>query len=344
MRPAETHCAIYDQHLSMISLNYNLTTFKNFLESLSIELKTKVDNNELIIPESFGKGYFKAIEFEEINVLCYSFTMFDDLYLKKNKENKELYTLIIEETINGDKYNISIENYDLPKDSKKNSIFYLTSFLYDVELLLYKNIPIKGTRILLPVHWMQKYLGLNRIEDVLEKYISLKTENIWQKPIDVESREIFHSIFNQNDGNLLHYQNKILRLVEIFFNWLSDSSKNMAGKPGINRVDIQAAQKVENILTSPDVVIPPTIKELAREAAMSESKLKKVFKSIYDMPIYEYFQKQRMQKARLMLISGDYAIKDVGYTLGYANLSNFTLAFKKEFGKLPSEIIRKVHQ
>jgi len=49
-----------------------------------------------------------------------------------------------------------------------------------------------------------------------------------------------------------------------------------------------------------------------------------------------------MQKARLMLLSGKYSIKDVGYTMGYSNLSNFTLAFKKEFNKLPSEITKEI--
>ncbi len=48
-----------------------------------------------------------------------------------------------------------------------------------------------------------------------------------------------------------------------------------------------------------------------------------------------------MKKARLMLLSGDYSIKDVGYKLGYSNLSNFTLAFKKEFNQLPSIVLKE---
>ena len=60
----------------------------------------------------------------------------------------------------------------------------------------------------------------------------------------------------------------------------------------------------------------------------------------YGLPPYEYLQKQRMQKAKMMLLSGNFSIKDVGYTLGYSNLSNFTLAFKKEFGQLPSEVVK----
>jgi AraC-like DNA-binding protein len=73
---------------------------------------------------------------------------------------------------------------------------------------------------------------------------------------------------------------------------------------------------------------------------MSPSKLKKQFKDVYGMPIYEYFQKNRMQKAREMLLEGNRSVKAVGMELGFSNLSNFSLAFKKEFDELPSELLK----
>jgi AraC-like DNA-binding protein len=189
---------------------------------------------------------------------------------------------------------------------------------------------------------MKQYLKLPSIEDVLEKYISMKTENIWYKPVDAASREILQEILNNKNESLLYYQNRLMRMVEIFFNWLQNDSAYYSIKSTVSRDDIEAAQKIEGILTDNAIVIPPTIKELSRKVAMSDSKLKKIFKSVYGLPIYEYFQKHRMQKARLMLLSGNYSIKDVGYSLGYSNLSNFTLAFKKEFHKLPSEITKEI--
>ncbi|MFN5133966.1 MAG: helix-turn-helix domain-containing protein [Chitinophagaceae bacterium] len=72
--------------------------------------------------------------------------------------------------------------------------------------------------------------------------------------------------------------------------------------------------------------------------AAIESKLKSNFKQVYGTGIYEYYQKNRMRKARNMLITNNYTIKEVGLKLGYTNLSNFSLAFKKEFGVLPSQL------
>ena len=78
---------------------------------------------------------------------------------------------------------------------------------------------------------------------------------------------------------------------------------------------------------------------LARMAAISESKLKKDFKTMYGYPIYEYYQKARMQAAQDKLLTGKFSVKEVAMELGYSNLSNFTIAFKKEFGILPSQLL-----
>nr|WP_255551783.1 helix-turn-helix transcriptional regulator [Aridibaculum aurantiacum] len=74
-------------------------------------------------------------------------------------------------------------------------------------------------------------------------------------------------------------------------------------------------------------------------AAMSPSKLKNSFKEIYGMPVYQYYQKHRMNKAKAMLLSRKYSVKEVGMELGYSNLSNFAKAFKKSFDQLPSDIL-----
>jgi AraC-like DNA-binding protein len=83
---------------------------------------------------------------------------------------------------------------------------------------------------------------------------------------------------------------------------------------------------------------PLTIDQLAVKFAIGTSKLKRHFKQVYGLPVYEYFQKHRMQRAKEMLLSGDFSVKEAGYKLGYQNLSNFANAFKKEFGVLPSEV------
>jgi AraC-like DNA-binding protein len=86
---------------------------------------------------------------------------------------------------------------------------------------------------------------------------------------------------------------------------------------------------------------PPNINYLSRISAMSPTKLKTDFKRLYGVPIYEYYQKNRMQRAKNLLLEGKHSIKEVGIKVGYSNLSHFAGSFKKEFGILPSEMLAK---
>jgi AraC-like DNA-binding protein len=74
---------------------------------------------------------------------------------------------------------------------------------------------------------------------------------------------------------------------------------------------------------------------------MSPTKLKREFKAMYGLPIYEYYQKNRMIRARSLLLEGKYAIKEVGIMVGYSNLGHFAGSFRKEFGLLPSEVVHE---
>lgn len=326
----------------MFSLYYNLTTYTNLLKDIGHYFNVPVEYNKIVLPPEAGTGFFKALDLGNgIEALLYDIRLKEDLIMRREKNENEYYTLNFDELEKTGTARITIENETLDSSFNRSYALFLTSFLFDIETCLQKNTGIRGVRVLLNTAWMQQYLQVTHKDEVLERYINLKTLGILQKSVDAESRELLHGLFEQEDVPLLSYQNKILRIVEKFFSWLYDEIQMLEDKSGISRHDIESAQQVEAILTSDNTVIPPTIVELSRQVAMSESKLKKIFKTVYGLPPYEYFQKQRMQKARMMLLSGKYSIKDVGYTLGYANLSNFTLAFKKEFGQLPSEVVKK---
>lgn len=312
------------------------------LGQLAEVFQTKLVDQTLNIPLSFGQGFFKLVNLPYgLQSLVYNIHLNDDLLFVREKNDKEFYLLSFDQISRANKGSIRINSEDLTAEQLRNTAIYLTSFLFDVELGLQKDTTLTGIRILLPVQWMNEYLELGEKEDILEKYVSLKTAGIWYMPVDIELKELLDEILSTERKPLLFTSNRMMRIVEKFFDWLYNQLQYLSPSNGISRADILAAQKVEAILTKDITALPPTIKELAREIAMSESKLKKIFKSVYGIPPYEYFQKQRMQKAMTLLKSGVHSIKDVGYTLGYANLSNFTLAFKKVYGVLPSVIIKE---
>jgi AraC-like DNA-binding protein len=325
----------------MTTFSYKLSSYQVFLEDFARFLNVALSHQELRLPPHLGQGYMKAFAFDGINALLYDLTFTKDLVMKREKDGHEFYTLNFDEVNNlsGVQVNIAGDIFSAPDQRK--SYLYLTSSFLEMDTQLQKEVNVKGMRIYLPVSWLRKYLRTPEKDDLLEQYVKLKASGIWQKTIDMESRSIVDELFADQQQTLLFYQNKMLRLVELFFDWLYNEMQLQPGKKLLSRSDILTARRIETLLVNDVTILPPTIREMSRQFAMSESKLKKVFKSVFGLPPYEYYQKYRMQKARHLLLTGNHSIKDVGYTLGYSNLSNFTLAFKKEFGKLPSEVLKE---
>ncbi len=77
---------------------------------------------------------------------------------------------------------------------------------------------------------------------------------------------------------------------------------------------------------------------LAKKVGTSLSSLKSDFKTVFGIPIYQYFRKHQLLYAKQLVIEGNLQINEIAHTIGYQNVSKFSAAFKEQFGQLPSEI------
>lgn len=327
----------------MISLQYELTTYKKYLEDLAEFLGVTFTDNTVHFPEATGTGYMKLVELPNgVEALISHFRLKHDMLLERKKDNREYYTFCCEEIRDVTGFSITIESDTYEMEQNGHSAIYLTSFLYDVGYFLKKDALVSSVRVLLQPEWMKTYLGFDKDQEVLQQYLELKTAGVLYKKIDAETRQVFSELLKNDDSSnsMLYYYSRLLRLIEKFSSSLDEQTLRQPKTMEFSSDDIERIRKVETRLTSDFSVPPPTIPELAKSVVLSESKLKTLFKAIYGLPPFEYFQKHRMEKARVMLLSNEYSIKDVGYALGYINLSNFTLAFKKQFGHLPSELLK----
>lgn len=84
-----------------------------------------------------------------------------------------------------------------------------------------------------------------------------------------------------------------------------------------------------------DLSEPPAIPELARNAGMSESKLRRLFSQVFGMSPYDYYQTVRMHEAARLLREVRLSVSETGYRLGFTNLSHFTRVFEKHTGQKP---------
>jgi signal transduction histidine kinase/DNA-binding response OmpR family regulator/streptogramin lyase len=87
-----------------------------------------------------------------------------------------------------------------------------------------------------------------------------------------------------------------------------------------------------------------TIDKLADAMAVSRATLTRKVKANTGLTVNEYVRISRLKKAVELLAENNYRINEVAYLVGYSSPSYFTLSFQKQFGKLPSEFIKKKTQ
>ncbi|AKD54223.1 helix-turn-helix transcriptional regulator [Spirosoma radiotolerans] len=84
---------------------------------------------------------------------------------------------------------------------------------------------------------------------------------------------------------------------------------------------------------------PPHIAALARDAGMSEPKLRKLFKQTFGKGVFDYYQTSRMQEAARLLKEKRLTVSEVGYQLGFTNLSHFSRVFAQHIGMKPKKYL-----
>ncbi|HEY4110998.1 helix-turn-helix transcriptional regulator [Puia sp.] len=327
----------------MFQFDFSYTDYEQLMNDLAQRLNVPVVNHQLIFPESVASGSLTFIRLPNgihVNIVNCKFNQ--DWLLCRRKMREQFYTLRFHELTIPGILEIRIGDERLKESNTSRSIAYLTDSLIDWGYLGAKGTVYKGIDVLFSPKWLADYLGLQEIDDVLSAYLSLKVENVHREPLDSEYRRLIQEIVEAEESNPLRLaiiQNRIMLLIERFFLRIYQRRKTAFLNIPLSKADIDRVMKVEATLTR-DIFEPaPTISQLARMVSISESKLKKDFKLIYGIPVYEYFQKVRMQAARDKLLAGGHSVKAVAMELGYSNLSNFTIAFKKEFGLLPSKLL-----
>lgn len=88
----------------------------------------------------------------------------------------------------------------------------------------------------------------------------------------------------------------------------------------------------------------PTVSMLSLMSGMSATVLKTSYQQFFKTSIHKSYNEARLQRAYQLLCESDIQMKAVASSCGFQTQSYFSKAFKKRFGMLPSEALRKVRQ
>ncbi|MEG1874982.1 MAG: response regulator [Angelakisella sp.] len=87
-----------------------------------------------------------------------------------------------------------------------------------------------------------------------------------------------------------------------------------------------------------------TLKDVAKELAISDIYLSRLFRKETKNTFLDYLTAHRMNVAKSMLESGDYRVGEISEAVGYKTSQYFSVLFRKMFGHSPSECAKHAEQ
>ena len=84
-----------------------------------------------------------------------------------------------------------------------------------------------------------------------------------------------------------------------------------------------------------DMRNPPSLGEIAVEVGLTEKRLNAGFRALFGTTAFEALRSERLEHARIALQSGEVALKEVAFRVGYNHVSNFVSAYASRFGAPP---------
>ncbi len=271
------------------------------------------------------------------------FKLHQNLTLCRRPSSDYGILLFFNQTEVSDFFRLRSGNQAVEEDSKVHSNIFMSSTNMDLEINYSKGSRLQRVGIYFSPAIVKKFLK-EEMRMNLMVYTSDGIKNVNRETINFETKSLLDEIFQtrlEDDFGRLVLQNRVWMLAEKFFiNLQAKHTRGTnAGKTNyIKTEDVVRIQTVEKVLTRSDIDKFPSIDALSKMAMMSSTKLKTMFKEVYGMKLYEYYNRNRLLKAREMIAGGKTTIKEAAYSIGFSNLSNFSRAFKKEFGVLPGKM------
>jgi AraC-like DNA-binding protein len=326
----------------MFRFKYVVKDFEQMVDDWGKLLKIKPHHHYLSMPSMVGTGYLYArIINEAMSFLVMNVRFNEDVILEREAlDEMNLLLYFIRVNVSGH-YQIAtdIDKAEYAGDIKRRTIF-LSSTNYPLEVSYSKGTLVQVIGIYFKSSLVRKFLKKN-IFHYLAEYSQVRLKDHDKKIISEEEKKLLQEIFETNldsEFGKLILHNRILLLVEKTLNRFLINELPDSRTKRLKEKDMDGLKEVEFILSEKELEKFPSVEELSRIALMSSSKLKKRFKEVYGRKLYEFYNYNRLSKAKQSIETGETSIKEAAYGIGFSNLSNFSKAFKKEFGILPSKI------
>jgi AraC-like DNA-binding protein len=311
----------------------------DFITFFAKQINAPVRDNFLEIPNTIGEGYVRKIGFgSDFKLTIHHYTLKEDLIIKRNPspESGSIRTFFFYN--NRKDLEVKYENEEnIPFSPKNDSSILLSTNDLQTEIRFPANTNIQYVVVAIAADRLRTILSIEKPNGTIKTITAENASFLFFESLDTEMQLLLKNIVSvdmNNSMNNFYVQIKVQELMYLLFTKLS-LRENSTFK-NINSSDAEKLLVIRNEILN-DLSTPPVLNELAALASMSETKLKQLFKQTFGDTIYNYYQKARMEEAAFLLKQARHSVSEVGYELGFSNLSHFSRLFQKQYGITPKK-------
>jgi AraC-like DNA-binding protein len=311
----------------------------DFITLFSKQINVPVRDNVLEIPKTLGEGYVRKVGFgDDFKLTIHRYILNEDLIIKRNPaaSSNDVRTIFFYNNTKDLEVKCNNEE-NIPVSQKNDSSILLSTNDLRSEIRFPAGSNIQYVVVAITANRLRSVLSIEKPNNTIQTITAENASFLFFESLDPEMQLLLKNIVSvdmNNSLNNFYVQIKVQELMYLLFSRLS-LRENTTFK-NINSNDAEKLLVIRNEILS-DLSTPPVLSELAIIASMSETKLKQLFKQTFGDTIYNYYQKARMEEAAFLLKQAKHSVSEVGYELGFSNLSHFSRLFEKQYGITPKK-------
>jgi AraC-like DNA-binding protein len=312
-------------------------TVPHALKELARLLGTHVKNRRLDIPEEFGKGYCAGFVFNEhIRMFIFNYELKEDLIIENPDIDVPMRMILFKFQ------NIfpETEGSSTSKQGKAAPSVLIATRRMNADVVIPIHTNTATINIEVDATYLNGLFDLSEKSPVLQGLLQNTQPLLFEQLMFPSLQKIVDEIVQEPVDEAFELFFQRVKAEELICRLLMELEKrDEKHLYALNSRDIQSLYTVKERMLE-HLEIPPVIPVLAANANMSPSKLKRLFKQIFGNSIFSYYQEFRMKEAARLLTEEKLSVSDVGYQLGFTNLSHFSRVFKEHIGMKPKEYSR----
>ena len=321
----------------MITFTFTVQPGFHFLQEFGRQFGVEVFEDRLSLPEAMGEGSMRTVAFApDFRLSIHRYTLKQDLLLRRRSPlaPNDLLSVIFYHT---DLPNGLIVDKAGVVGARFHSGIQLASGDLNSDVRFPAGGEILFTVVAMRVATLRAMLQDTTDNALLSNITEAGASFYYHEPLTPEIEQLLRKLSLVNDREVLgRFYSRIIvqELLYLLFHRLAKREQEERHPVG-NAETEQLFAIRQDILQ--DLSQPPVLAQLARKYGLSETRMKALFKQVFGDSVYNYYQRARMEEAAFLLRQSGRSVADVGYALGFNNLSHFGRLFKRYYAVNPKE-------